>query len=31
MIPMTAKEVRRLGKNPDTVVKIPPSYGSSDL
>lgn len=30
-IPMTAKEVRRLGKNLDTVVKIPPSYGSSDL
>jgi hypothetical protein len=30
-IPMTAEEVRRLGKDPDTVVKIPPSYGSSDL
>jgi hypothetical protein len=30
-IPMTAKEVRRLGKTPDTVVKIPPRYGSSDL
>ena len=30
-IPVTAEEVRRLGKDPDTVVKIPPSYGSSDL
>ncbi|CAG5184140.1 uncharacterized protein ALTATR162_LOCUS10930 [Alternaria atra] len=29
-IPMTAEEVRRLGKDPDTVVKIPPSYGFGD-